>query len=63
MEADQAAFAAWERQTAVDRSAGHFFQSLYQSDKSKPVGSSNWRSSSRSTSSLSTTSTWRRAPM
>lgn len=30
MEADRAAFAAWERETAAARSAGHFFKSLYQ---------------------------------
>ena len=36
LEADQAEFRAWERQTARERSAGHFFQSLYQADTPAP---------------------------
>ena len=31
-QADQADFANWEDQMAVDRSRGHFFKSLYQVD-------------------------------
>ena len=40
MEADRAEFQAWEHKTARDRSAGHFFQSLYQSDAATSGGSS-----------------------
>lgn len=40
MEADRAEFKAWEHKTARDRSAGHFFQSLYQSDAGTSEGSS-----------------------
>ncbi|KAK9806228.1 hypothetical protein WJX72_006178 [[Myrmecia] bisecta] len=39
MEADAKEFSAWEDQVAVRRSRGQFFQSLYQTDKKKPVGS------------------------
>ncbi|KAK9826867.1 hypothetical protein WJX81_001945 [Elliptochloris bilobata] len=39
LEADQAEFSAWERKTARERSAGHFFQSLYRSDSPAPAGS------------------------
>eukprot|EP00884_Botryococcus_braunii_P021864 jgi/Botrbrau1/8361/Bobra.0046s0022.1 len=40
MEADKQSLAEWEQQSAVDRSAGHFFQSLYQVDPKRPVGGS-----------------------
>lgn len=37
-QAEKRSFADWEQQTAVDRSVGHFFQSLYQVDPKQPVG-------------------------
>jgi len=40
MEADRAAFAAWERETAAARSAGHFLKSLYQSESEAPASAS-----------------------
>ena len=40
LEADRAEFRAWERQTARERSAGHFFQSLYQADSKAPPAES-----------------------
>lgn len=40
LEADQDEFRAWERRTARERSAGHFFQSLYQADSEAPPAAS-----------------------
>lgn len=40
LQAEEAEFGAWERDMAVARSQGQFFQSLYQEDKKRPVGAS-----------------------
>ena len=46
-QADQKDIEDWEQRLAVSRSAGHFFQSLYQTDKKKPVGGGIGRSAVR----------------
>ena len=46
-QADQKDFEDWEQRLAVSRSAGHFFQSLYQTDKKTPVGGGVGRSAVR----------------